>query len=107
MNFVKRVESRERCAEAGWYAFDYLMDEPITPDFIRSLRPLGNFVYLTMLARPFFKIEGDYFFIKGVEGDPFFRVAVHGDHLYYLDKLEIFLHNQEYGKCVKEDSDAG
>ena len=91
MKLVERIESRERCAESGWYAFDYLMDGPLTPEFIRALRPLGNFVYLSMLAKPFFKIEGDYFHIKGVQGNTFFRVAVHDEHRDFLDKVETFL----------------
>ena len=80
MKIVNKAESRERCAEAGWYAWDYFLDRPMDDDFILSLRPLGGFVYLTALSRPFFKIESPYRLIKGLRGDSFFRVAVHGEH---------------------------
>lgn len=93
MKLIDRIESRERCAESGWYAYDYCMDEPLAPEFIRALKPLGNYVYLSMLKKPFFKIEGDYFFIKGVEGNYFFRVAVHDAHKDILEKVEQFIHN--------------
>ena len=91
MKIKERVESRERCAESGWYAYDYIFDEEIRPDFIRSLRPLGNFVQLSMLAKPFFKIESDYFFIKGIQGEDFFRIAVHDEHRDKLEEVESFL----------------
>ncbi len=77
MRIIEKIPSRERCAEAGWYAWDYLLDSPMDDDFILSLRPLGGFVYLTALAKPFFKIESDCRLIKGLRGDRFFRVAVH------------------------------
>ena len=58
MKLIDRIESRERCAESGWYAYDYCMDEPLAPEFIRALKPLGNFVYLSMLTKDFpFQIE--------------------------------------------------
>lgn len=78
MRIVDKVPSRERCAEAGWYAWDFVLDQPMDDDFIRSLRPLGSFLYLQSLSKPFFKIESQYLFIKGLRGDTFFRVAVHG-----------------------------
>ncbi len=91
MKLKEIIESRERCAESGWYAYDFCMDEPMTSDFIRKLKPLGNFVYLSMLAKPFFKIENDYYFIKGVEGNDFFRVAVHDHHKNLLEDIKSFV----------------
>lgn len=91
MKLIKKIESQERCAESGWYAYDYCLDEPMTSQFICELRPLGNFAYLSLLRKPFFKIEGDFFFIKGVQGDSFFRVAVHDEHRDILDSVELFV----------------
>ena len=65
--------------------------QPIDRAFILSLRPLGSFVYLDMLKEPFFKIESDYYMIKGVQGKDYFRIAVHGKHEEELEKLERFL----------------
>ena len=59
MKILGKQPSREKCAESGWFATDYLLDEPIDKAFILSLRPLGSFVYLDMLKEPFFKIEND------------------------------------------------
>ncbi|MDO5425895.1 MAG: hypothetical protein Q4F41_19515 [Eubacteriales bacterium] len=91
MKIIEKIPSRERCAEAGWYAWDYLLDGPMDAAFIRSLKPLGSFVFLSMLKKPFFKIESDYFLIKGIQGDDFFRMAVHEAHPELLEKVEQFL----------------
>ena len=64
MKILGKQPSREKCAESGWFATDYLLDAPIDRAFILSLRPLGSFVYLDMLKEPFFKIENDYYMIK-------------------------------------------
>ena len=45
----------------------------------------------------FFKIENNYYMIKGIEGNDYFRIAVHGKHEDELAKLEAFILN-----CVKE-----
>ena len=47
--------------------------------------------FLDMLKQPFFKIESDYYMIKGVQGKDYFRIAVHGKHEDELQKLEEFL----------------
>lgn len=91
MKILGKQPSREKCAESGWFATDYLLDQPIDREFILSLKPLGNFVYLDMLKEPFFKIESDYYMIKGVQGKDYFRIAVHGKHEEELEKLERFL----------------
>lgn len=95
MHIIEKMESKERCAESGWYAYDYILDAPMTPKFILSLKPLGSFVYLSMLAKPFFKIESDYFFIKGIEGNDFFRVAVHDEHHEKLAEVEKFIEDSQ------------
>lgn len=91
MKILGKQPSREKCAESGWFATDYLLDQPIDREFILSLKPLGSFVYLDMLKEPFFKIESDYYMIKGVQGKDYFRIAVHGKHEEELEKLEGFL----------------
>lgn len=49
MNILEIIPSRERCAEAGWHAYDFILERPMDDDFIRSLRPLGSFLYMQML----------------------------------------------------------
>lgn len=93
MKITGKTESREKCAESGWFAWDYLTDEPVDREFILNLRPLGGFVYLDMLREPFFKIESDYYMIKGVQGKNYFRVAVHGKHEEKLQEIEEYLDN--------------
>lgn len=91
MKILDIRESRERCAESGWFAYDYILDGVVDDDFILSLKPLGAMTYLPMLKKPFFKIESDYFFIKGMSGDDFIRVAVHDQHRKKLDMVKEFL----------------
>ena len=91
MRIIDKIPSRERCAESGWYAWDLLLEQPMDDAFIRALRPLGSFVYLTMLARPFFKAESTYCVIKGLRGDDFLRVAIHDDHRDELARIEAFI----------------
>ena len=91
MKIIGRIPSRERCAESGWYAWDLLLEQPMDDAFIRALHPLGSFIYLTMLARPFFKVESRYCFIKGLRGDDFLRVATHDDHRDELARIETFI----------------
>ncbi|MBQ6257746.1 MAG: hypothetical protein IJJ60_14235 [Clostridia bacterium] len=100
MKIIDKIESRERCAEAGWYAWDFILDQPMDDDFILSLRPLGNFVYLQMLSKPFFKIESDYRFIKGLRGDNFFRVAVHDAYRDKLDEVEALVAGYHDNKMI-------
>lgn len=66
MKIIGKQPSREKCAESGWFAWDYLLDEPVEREFILKLRPLGGFTYLDMLKQPFFKIDSDYYMIKGI-----------------------------------------
>lgn len=101
MKLIDKIESRERCTEAGWDAYDYLMDEPVDRGFILSLRPLGSFVFLDMLAKPFFKIESDHFLIKGIMGDPFFRVAHHREDASVCEHLEELLSGYDNRKEEK------
>ncbi len=88
MRIIERTQSSEQCAEAGWTAYDYHTDSPITRNFILSLRPLGSFLFMERLAKPFFKIEADLYVIKGVLGDSFFRIAFHRDAHHELQRLE-------------------
>lgn len=75
MKIIGKQPSREKCAESGWFAWDYLLDEPVEREFILKLRPLGGFTYLDMLKQPFFKIDSDYYMIKGIQGNDYFRIA--------------------------------
>ena len=51
MKIIGKQPSREKCAESGWFAWDYLLDEPVEREFILKLRPLGGFTYLDMLKQ--------------------------------------------------------
>ena len=74
------TRSPEPCTEAGWLAFQYELELPVSRDFIIALRPLGSFIFLESLAQPFFKIQNHHYMIKGLLNATSIRVAVHKDH---------------------------
>ena len=58
IHYLRTEESRERCAESGWYAYDLILSEGMDDEFIRSLKAVGgSFLYLPQLKHPFFKLE--------------------------------------------------
>lgn len=95
MKITEIKKSTELCSEAGWFAFDFFLEDEMTDSDILTLKPLGSFLYLTMLKTPFFKIEGDYFHIKGVRGEKHFRTAVHGMYLDYVDHVKNYIEETE------------
>ena len=74
------TRSPEPCTEAGWLAFQYELEHPVSRDFIIALRSLGSFIFLESLAQPFFKIQNHHYMIKGLLNATSIRVAVHTDH---------------------------
>ena len=52
-----------------------------------------------MLKEPFFKIENDYYMIKGVQGKDYFRIAVHGKHEEELVKTFVLEKRIYWDKC--------
>ena len=96
MKIVEKTESREKCAEAGWFAWDCILDHKINREFILSLKPLGGFVYLDMLRQPFFKIENDYYMIKGIEGKQLFSHSSTMENTRsILKKIEEFVNTEK------------
>lgn len=87
-------ESRERCSESGWFAYDYLLETPMEKEDVLRLRSLGSFLFLSMLAQPFFKVENDNYIIKGIQGEDHFRIAVHKDYQEKVDEIMGLLNNK-------------
>jgi len=95
MKIVDRRKSIETCTEAGWDAIDLLCEEALTDEDIRKIGKVGgSFVYMSMLKKPFFKIENHNYVIKGIKGDSHFRMAVHKDYLSEVDRVvESLMHD--------------
>ena len=75
MKLLEVCFSAELCTEAGWRAYDFYFDQPLTQENILHLKPLGSFVYLPALREPFFKVETHAMMLKGIQGQNHFRVA--------------------------------
>lgn len=88
MKIIDKRKSLETCTESGWDAFDLMLDEPLTDAFIKKMSAVGgSFIYLSMLKKPFFKVESDYYVVKGIRGDMHFRVAVHKDYSCEVERM--------------------
>ena len=93
---IKEIRpSVEVCNEAGWFALDFILEEPLSDADILRFRLIGSFLYLSSLKKPFFKSEGDYFHIRGMKGEARFRMAVHGEHRDLLGNIRERLESQE------------
>lgn len=95
MEIRKREESREQCTEAGWYAYDYLLAQPMQREQIEALSAFGgSLLYLSSLAQPFYKLEGPHFMIKGLQGSDTLRLAVYKEDEQTVQKrFESFMIN--------------
>lgn len=78
MLITKKEESRELCTEAGWYAYDYTLSQEMGREDILKFRQIeGDFIYLSTLKQPFYKLENKFYMIKGVEGKNTFRLSMY------------------------------
>ena len=101
MKIVDVKESGDRCAEAGWFAWDILFDGPMEKEFIKKLSVIGgSFVFLEMLRNPFFKLEAEHYIVKGVQGNDFLRAAVHRDYPEELERIKGILENTAEGDKI-------
>lgn len=87
MKIISQKESIELCTESGWHAYDLATDVPIQKETIERLGQLGTLTYLAMLSQPFYRVEQEYFMIKGLEGNNSLRVAMLGGEEAILDKV--------------------
>lgn len=93
MEIRKREESREQCTEAGWYAYDYLLAQPMQREQIEALAAFGgSLLYLSSLAQPFYKLESRHYMIKGLQDSHTLRLAVYKEEEQeVLSRFEAFL----------------
>ena len=85
MRVTDRRESIELCTESGWQAYDLILDGQMDRDTILRL---GKLTYLEMLKQPFYRIEQNYYMIKGLEGADRLRVAMLTGHEEILERVE-------------------
>ena len=69
MRIVRSVQSRV-CVD-GSLLKEYLLDEPLTEEFLAFLRHFGAVRILPLMKKPYFSFEKeDFISIKGFVGDP-------------------------------------
>lgn len=74
---VLEVKKIEDCFD-GSLMQEILLDEPISPDFIKFWEDFGLLDYFTSFARPFFRVQvpGCYY-LKGIEGNTSLRIILY------------------------------
>lgn len=97
MKVTDRRESIELCTESGWQAYDLILDGQMDRDTIFRLGKLGDLTYLEMLKQPFYRIELNYYMIKGLEGADRLRVAMLTGHEEILERVEAAICSHESG----------
>lgn len=69
MRIVRSVQSKV-CVD-GSLLKEYLLDEPLTDEFLTFLKHFGSVRYLPQMKMPYFSFEKKHFIsIKGFVGDP-------------------------------------
>lgn len=88
MKVLDRRESVELCTESGWSAYDMILDGKMDRETILELGKLGDLTYLEMLKQPFYRIEQNFYMIKGLQGADRLRVAMLMGHEEILERVE-------------------
>lgn len=74
---IEKIIPVEDCLD-GTFIYELVFDKPITRDFILFFKDKGEFLYLSHLPRPFFKVELEgKFYLKGIEGNTYCRTLLH------------------------------
>jgi len=85
----KKVED---CLD-GTLIRELLLNSNITKDFIFYLGQMGTLQYFPDFPRPFFKIDGKDFKIKGVEDNKTLLVTLSDEAK--MDMLKVFIHKYQ------------
>jgi hypothetical protein len=74
---VSAINRIEDCFD-GSYIREIVLDEVITEETVRCFRAIGTLDYYPDFARPFFKVTGAGFSMKGVVGNSTIRLTITG-----------------------------
>lgn len=91
MKVIAVKESVELCTESGWSAYDMILDEKMDRETILKLKDLGDLTYLGTLKQPFYRVEQNFYMIKGLEGADRLRTAMLGGHEEILERVKEIL----------------
>ena len=72
---VLAIHELEDCFD-GSFRKEILLDREICADFIRYLGQAGTLQYFPHFARPFFRIDGPGFMLKGIENNTYMHLLV-------------------------------
>jgi hypothetical protein len=84
VEIIKVEKSNEICAEINWHSYDIFFDEQMDKKFIFSLKKFGTLMYLSLLKKPFFKVNTNEYLIKGTQYNTKLRVGIFNNNIEYL-----------------------
>ena len=88
MRIVKSVQTKV-CVD-GSLMKEFVLDEPLSPEFLRFLESFGTVKQYPHLRRPYFSFEQEQFIaVKGFEGDSSVEVRYRKEH---ADLLADYFH---------------
>ncbi|MGA2934003.1 MAG: hypothetical protein ABSD81_02480 [Methanomicrobiales archaeon] len=98
---VERSLQRKLCVD-GTLMKEFVLDEPVTPDFADYLRNFGEVKIINLHGKPFLSFEKQYFIsVKGVLGEDTVEVRyAAGVHDLTADFFHLFLYHYSHGREV-------
>ena len=100
---VERSLQRKLCVD-GSLMKEFVLDEPVTPDFAEYLRNFGEVKIMTLHGKPFLSFEKPHFIsVKGIVGEDIVEVRyAAGVHDLTADLFHILLFHYSNGKEVEK-----
>lgn len=95
MRVIDIRESLEPCEEAGWAAYDMILDTGMDQETIGRLGDLGALTYLGMLKQPFYRVEQAHYMIRGLEGAKHLRVSMLRGEEEIMDEIKRLFSEEE------------
>jgi hypothetical protein len=100
---VERSLQRKLCVD-GSLMKEFVLDEPITPDFADYLRNFGEVKIMTLHGKPFLSFEKPHFIsVKGILGEDTVEVRyAAGVHDLTSDLFHLLLFHYSHGRDVEK-----
>ncbi|MDD1664656.1 MAG: hypothetical protein LUQ32_04820 [Methanomicrobiales archaeon] len=98
---VERSLQRKLCVD-GSLMKEFVLDEPVTPDFVEYLRNFGEVKIMTLHGKPFLSFEKPHFIsVKGILGEDTVEVRyAAGVHDLTADLFHLLLYHYSHGREV-------
>ncbi len=72
---VVAINVLEDCFD-GSFRKEIVLEQTITPEFIRYLGQVGTLQYFPHFARPFFRLDAQGFMLKGIQNNTYMHLLI-------------------------------